>query len=383
MFDWKSRLSRVPVIGYAAKVVHDLSLLPVVRHDILAEVEREKGRVDAAELSLADLRWQMEALERHRVQDLEQKTSLWAQQTSALAQQTSACAQHLTQLLEHRSGTESRLHDLDRKLGDLDLVVNSLPGALREARRSERSAALELEALRTEVHDAVRLMNLAGVRADLTDLGRRHDQALAEFRDLAGALDDRVAALSDQARASAITVDSQKKSLEEMQKWSKAAENAAHERLRQVTEQWQHAVSELGGRQENMAEQLVRADQTAVAHAKDLEELRDRLTASESAAHERLRQAAEQWQHAVSELGGRQENMAEQLVRADQTAVAHAKDLEELRDRLTASESAAHERLRQAAEQWQHAVSELGGRQENMAEQLVRADQTAVAHAKD
>jgi chromosome segregation ATPase len=410
VFDWKSRLSEVPVIGYATKVVHDLCLLPVLRRDILSELQRDRERVDAA-------------------MPREQFVAATAdsrRQTEALEQKTGALTQHLKQLLDHRAETESRLHDLDQKLGDLGLVVNSLPGALREARRSERSATRELEVLRSEVGSAVRLMDLARdgaeagmahlaaqaeslraevdlrlqneashgqglggrllaierllaqweqriertsaaldqlqrttveehasaqtalgcVRADLGALSARQDRAFAEYPESIAALTVRVTDLSAQSQKSDLAAQGQAKNLKDLQEELKAAGGVAQERLHRATAELQSLVGELTSRMHRLAEHLQKSDETAQEQPRRLKELEGQMEAAEGAAREGLCQATAEFQRLVSELNGRLDRFAEHSEASEKAARGHAKNIEECGRRLETVEGALEEATR-------------------------------------
>jgi chromosome segregation ATPase len=353
VFDWKSRLSEIPVIGYAAKVVHDLCLLPVMRRDILLELQRDRKRVDAA-VPMAQF---------------VAATADFRRQTEALEQKTSALAQHLKQLLDHRSETESRLHDLDRKLGDLGLVVNSLPGALREARRSERSATRELEVLRSEVGSAVRLMDLArdGVEsgiarsaAQVESLRAEVDLRLQQEASHGQALDGRLLAIERLLAQWEQRIERASTALDQLQRTTVEERASAQTALGSVRAdlsdlsgrhdrefaEYRESVAALTARVTDLSAKVQTPDLAAQGHAKNLKDLQGRLEAGEGAAREVLCQATAEFQRLVSELSGRLDGLAEHLEASDTAARNRAKNLEAYCRRLETVEGALEEAAR-------------------------------------
>jgi chromosome segregation ATPase len=299
--DWTNRLSRLPVIGYAAKVLHDLSLLPVLRRDILAEVARERRRIDGAEQALGDCRGRIEGL-------------------PALDQKTGALAQHISRLLELQSATESRFHELERKLGDLDLVVNSLPGALREARRSDRATMTELETVRSDVRDSARLITafdsrLLSLEALLAAWDKRIEHVCLEL--------ERAKGTAAQSRADA-----------EAGLAREAAASAAQERVDRAIEQWQQRVSELSLRLEDVTERLGGAERAALARAVEFDELKGRLLAIQEAHQQSLAPADGDMATVKGELSGRLDTLSERLVAAEETILRRGSDMREIDSQL-------------------------------------------------
>jgi hypothetical protein len=95
-----------------------------------------------------------------------------------------------------------------------------------------------------------------------------------------------------------------------------------------------------------MGEQLVRADQTAVAHAKGLEELRDRLVAIQGAAKESLDKVTGEVKAMTGEFGKRLDHLAERLATSDGAARDRDSSLDKITGRLETVEGALEEATR-------------------------------------
>jgi chromosome segregation ATPase len=141
------------------QVRHDLlAEIHQVRHDLLAEIHQVRRFTDALRLELESRVQTIEGgLEEHRAR---------INSLNLAEQNVGAMTQHVGRLLECQSQSAAKVHQLEQKLVDVEMVTLNLPGALREARRSDRETAKEQAEIRRLIQDVRQEMDLLAQRLE-------------------------------------------------------------------------------------------------------------------------------------------------------------------------------------------------------------------------